>query len=355
MKVINRIYIYDNRVKNITSFTLQLAHFRNMLIILLHKLKNTMGYYPTSEGLLYSLLVDKLNLKRTKDENKIEKLNKLLEFINSDNSLSELLNSLKKLKRELSNNYAIQSVIRHVCKNFKSYRKAYEEYLKNPNKFNGTPKPPKLRKLKNIDKFTVELNKYSFKAINGILQIKLHKNKKIKLKLPKLIKEPSSIRITHYLGFAYIDIVYDKHIEELKPLSNYKSGIDLGVENLATIVSTNDNVHSMVIKSSHLKAFNQWYNKLLAKLKSHIDNIKNLLKETPKDKNLLLELEALTVRIRKLNLHRKKWMENIAHQVSKAVALFIHQTGHDKVFIGKNILDAKNGSEMSKKVNQNFI
>jgi len=135
MKVINRIYIYDNRVKNITSFTLQLAHFRNMLIILLHKLKNTMGYYPTSEGLLYSLLVDKLNLKRTKDENKIEKLNKLLEFINSDNSLSELLNSLKKLKRELSNNYAIQSVIRHVCKNFKSYRKAYEEYLKNPNKF----------------------------------------------------------------------------------------------------------------------------------------------------------------------------------------------------------------------------
>ena len=61
------------------------------------------------------------------------------------------------------------------------------------------------------------------------------------------------------------------------------------------------------------------------------------------------------MRIRKLNLHRKKWMENIAHQVSKAVALFIHQTGHDKVFIGKNILDAKNGSEMSKRINQNFI
>jgi hypothetical protein len=159
-----------------------------MLIILIHKLKEHLNYHPINEGLLYSLLIDKLNLKRTKDKSKIEKLNKLLEVINSNNSLFELLNSLKKLKRELSNNYAIQSVIRQVCKNFKSYRNAYNEYLKNPNKFNGTPKPPKLRKLKNIGKFTVELNKLSFKVIDGILQIKLHKNKKIKLKLPKLRK-----------------------------------------------------------------------------------------------------------------------------------------------------------------------
>ena len=130
MKVISRIYIYDNRLNNITPFTMQLAHFRNMLIILIHKLKEHLNYYPINEGLLYSLLVDKLNLKRTKDKSKIEKLNKLLEVINSNNSLSELLNSLKKLKRELSNNYAIQSIIRQVCKSFKSYRKAYEEYSK---------------------------------------------------------------------------------------------------------------------------------------------------------------------------------------------------------------------------------
>ena len=155
MKVINRIYIHDDRLKNITSFTKQLTHFRNMLLILIHRLKDTLGYYPTSEGLLYSLLANKLNLKRTKDKSKIEKLNNLLNIIKSDNFLSELLNNMKKLKKELSNNYAIQSIIRQVCKSFKSYRKAYEEYLKNPNKFNGTPKPPKLRKLKNIDKFTV--------------------------------------------------------------------------------------------------------------------------------------------------------------------------------------------------------
>jgi hypothetical protein len=42
MKVINRSYIHDDRLKNITSFTKQLAHFRNMLLILIHRLNDTL-------------------------------------------------------------------------------------------------------------------------------------------------------------------------------------------------------------------------------------------------------------------------------------------------------------------------
>jgi transposase len=124
--------------------------------------------------------------------------------------------------------------------------------------------PPKPKKLKNIDKFTVELNKLSFKVISNILHIKLYQNKRVKVKLPTYIKEPSSAKITYYLGFACIDIVYNKHIEELKPLSNNKAGIDLGVENFATIVSNGESIPSLVIKSAHLKSFNQWYNRLLS-------------------------------------------------------------------------------------------
>ena len=70
-----------------------------MLLILIHRLKDTLGYYLTSEALLYSLLANKLNLKRTKDKSKIEKLNNLLSIINSDNFLSELLNNTKKTKK----------------------------------------------------------------------------------------------------------------------------------------------------------------------------------------------------------------------------------------------------------------
>jgi IS605 OrfB family transposase len=326
-----------------------------MLTIIIHKLKEQLGYYPTNESILYSLLADRLNKRTLNNQEKLQKLNEISNIIKSDNFLSELLNNMKKLKNELNNNYAIQSIIRQVCKDFKSYRKAFEEYLSNPNKFTGKPKPPKAKKLKNIDKLTIELNKMSFKINNKTLHVKLHKNKQVRIKLPEFIKEITSVRITYYLGFAYVDVVYDKHIEELKPLGNYKSGIDLGVENFATIVSTNDNVPSIVIKSSHLKAFNQWYNKLLAKLRSQIDNVKNLLKESLNDKNLLSEFGILVRRVKKLHLHRKKWMENVAHQISKSIALYLHKTGHDKAFVGSNILEAKNGSNLSKRVNQNFI
>jgi hypothetical protein len=55
-----------------------------MLLILIHRLKDTPGYYPTSESLLYSLLANKLNLAKTKNKSKVEKLNYLLNIINSD-------------------------------------------------------------------------------------------------------------------------------------------------------------------------------------------------------------------------------------------------------------------------------
>ncbi|MDK2790154.1 MAG: putative transposase [Methanothermococcus sp.] len=343
MKVITRIYVYDDRLKNITPFSMKLAHFRNILIIFIHKLKAYLNYYLTNESLLYSLLADKLNLSNTKDENKIEKLNELLSIIKSDNFLSELLKSMKKVKGEIKNSYAIQSVIRQVCRDFKSYRKSYKEYEKNPNKFNGTPKSPKPKKLKNIDKFTIDLNRNSFKIKNKVLYLKLHNDNKIKVKLPEFALDLSSVRITYYLGFAYVDIVYDKHIKELKPSGEHKAGIDLGVENLATIVSTN-NIPSIVIKPSYLKAFNQWYNKSLAILKSEYDTTTDI-----KVKNNLKR------KIMKLHLHRKKWMENMAHQVSKTISIFLHKTGHDTLYIGNNILEAKNGSNLSKKVNQNFV
>ena len=363
MKVISRIYLYDDRLKNIIPFALQLAHFRNMLILLIHKLKDYLNYHLTNESLLYSLLADKLNLAKTKDKSKVEKLNNLLNIINSNEFLAKLLKDLKEFKKSFKNNYAIQSTIRQTCKNFKSYRKAYEKYLKEPSKFNGIPKPPKPKKLKNIDKFTVDLNKLSFKVIGNVLHITLHKTKKVKVKLPKFIQKPSSVRVTYYLNFAYIDlvydkiinVVYDKIINVLKPVGCNKAGIDLGVENFATIVSNSESNTSLVIKSSQLKSFNQWYNKLLAGLKSELDLIKNQLKEDSGNKELKNKMFELVRRIRILHLHRKKWMSNVAHQISKSIAVYLHATGHDTVFVGYNILDAKNGSKMSKKVNQSFI
>jgi IS605 OrfB family transposase len=48
-------------------------------------------------------------------------------------------------------------------------------------------------------------------------------------------------------------------------------------------------------------------------------------------------------------------LENLAHQISKAIAVYLHKTGHNKVFVGNNLLKAKNGANLGNKNNQNFI
>ena len=127
------------------------------------------------------------------------------------------------------------------------------------------------------------------------------------------------------------------------------------MENFATIASNSESIPSLVIKSAHLKSFNQWYNKLLANLKSELYLTKNELKKKSNNTELKTKLNTLTKRLGKLHLDRKRWMENLAHQISKAIAVYLHKTGHDKVFIGNNLLEAKNGANLGNKNNQNFI
>ncbi|AIJ04956.1 Transposase, IS605 OrfB [Methanocaldococcus bathoardescens] len=228
------------------------------------------------------------------------------------------------------------------------------------------PKPPKVKKLKNIDKFTFELNKKSFEVNNNYLILKLRYNsktkkwKKIKIKLPPYVKNITSVRITYYLGLFYVDIVNEVYIEELKPIGNYKAGIDLNVNNFVVLTSTNPLLKSLIISGGELKAFNQWWNKLKSKIqskidltKNHIEKLKSERKEVPK--KLYLKLKSLIRRFRLLCIHRKQWFDNHLHRFTKYLALFLFITGHDKVFVSNNILRAKNRCNLSSKANERFV
>ena len=162
------------------------------------------------------------------------------------------------------------------------------------------------------------------------------------------------------MGLFYIDIVSEVHIEELKPIGNHKAGIDLNVDNLVVLTSTNPLLKSIIISGGELKAFNQWWNKLKAKIQSEIDLVKNEIKKLKLEsgkvpKESYLKLKNLTERFKSLYIHRKQWFDNHLHRFTKYLALFLFITGHSKVYIGNNILDAKNGSNLSKKVNQYFV
>lgn len=98
-------------------------------------------------------------------------------------------------------------------------------------------------------------------------------------------KQVKEIRILPKYGARFFDVAYVyEQEEEQKQVGNEVIGIDLGVGNLATCVTTTGK--SFVIDGKSLKAQNQWYNKRNSRLQSTKD-IQGIEKLTSQQANLL--------------------------------------------------------------------
>ena len=354
MKLIERIWIDNNKIiKKCRNLALDLAHFINLMLILIHKYKEKYGRWIISEGVWYSLIAN--NARKDFNNVKAEVLNNIL----NDKELKEILEQVKQQKERIQNISVIKACLRQIRKDFTSYFNALKEYNNNPSKFTGEPKPPKPKKLKNITKFEVEFTQNSFEYPNDTstigLKLRIYdkKNKEvIYLKLPFHRRNVTSVRMILYHGSIYFDVVYEEELNPLKPLGNYEAAIDLGVENFVTLVSNNPKVESIIISGGVLKNFNYWFNQKLSLYQSNFDKIRNIVENNDNvDYKLVNQYYLWKRMIDKLCIHRKKWIDNYLHQVSQALARFLYFTGHSKVYIGKNILEAKQGSELNSKAN----
>ena len=325
VKLVERIWIRKNkRVKHLTKLVYDLAHFRNLTLIFIHKYHEKTGKLITSSSILYSLLAN-ANIKSKDNKKKMEKLKEIESNLNEE--LKEWLVKIKEQKDKVDNNYLIQQVLRQIEKDFKSYFNSIKEYYKNPNKFTGKPNPPKPKKLKNLHSFTVEFNanvlKREGKRIK--LRIKVKLSKWITVKLSHEYKV-SSARLCYFLGGFYVDVVREVEIPEVKPLGNYKAGIDINLDNMLVLTSTNPELSSIIISGKEIKAFNQWFNKLKSKYQSEHDKIANKLECDQKVPKLIEKEKELRLKIRQLCIHRKKWFDNHFHRLSKYLALFLYYT-----------------------------
>ncbi len=159
-----------------------------------------------------------------------------------------------------------QHVLKQVEKDFKSFFEASEGYRKTPEKFLGKPKIPKYKdKLKGRN-----LLIYTKQAVS---QPKLAEGK---IKLSQTAIEFSTsvkaeqfqqVRIIPRNAYYIIEVVYLRVAKEQKADNQRYAGIDIGVNNLATIV-TNDGDKPMIINGKPLKSMNQYYNRKKAKLQS---------------------------------------------------------------------------------------
>lgn len=158
--------------------------------------------------------------------------------------------------------------------------------------------------------------------------------KGINLPIPTKVADPKQVRIVPSRNNFIIEVIYN--VEESVPKSTSKyAGIDLGVDNFATVTFSTHN-NPLIIKGLELKSINQGYNRLIAKAQS-------LLPETCKTSKSIHRLWS-----------RRSWiLRTKIHQMTAFLATLFDEMQIEKVFIGKNI-NWKQNLPFGKKVKQRF-
>jgi putative transposase len=226
-----------------------------------------------------------------------------------------------------------QQILDLVMKNWKSYWSALKEYKINPSKFLGCPRPPKYKE-KNGESICIFTNQ----------------NTRIKdgyIHFPKSCHlEPIKTRLLNYQqiriipqGSSYIcEIVYNYEEIDLHLNQNHCIGIDLGLNNLTTIVN-NIGLKPIVIKGGTVKSDNQFYNKINSFLQSNKDKQKYEF-QTKKQQRILKK--------------RNNKIRDTFHQASRWIVNYCIQNDIGTIVIGYNP-EWKQEIELGKRNNQSFV
>jgi putative transposase len=131
--------------------------------------------------------------------------------------------------------------------------------------------------------------------------------------------------------------VYESPEKEINVESNNAISIDLGLNNLATVVSSTN--ESFIIDGRWLKSKNQWFNKRRAKLVQHKDKqgLKHLTRQ-----------EAL------LSYRRKNQVNDYLNKAARYIINFTLSRKIGTIIVGYNPT-LKQNSNMGKRNNQNFV
>ena len=201
-------------------------------------------------------------------------------------------------------------------------------------KIDKSARPPKFKDSK-TGRFIAEYEAgaISIKSLkDGILKLS-----KTSIEIPIQTKSKIKlVRVVPLLNGFNIEIVYEK--ECLPSIENNRlMGIDLGLNNLATICSNVKSVTPVILNGKDLKSINHYYNKKKAKLQSKLKGGRKTSKA-----------------ISRLTLKRNNKINDKLHKKSKAIVGFLVSNQVSKVVIGYN-KEWKQEINIGKRNNQNFV
>ena len=226
-----------------------------------------------------------------------------------------------------------QKVLDQLDQAWRSFFKARAAYWQDPSRFLGCPKLPKYKHKtegRNLLVYTDQaVGKKALKR--GLIQPSM---------LPITIKTKQraidQVRIVPKKGYYVIEVVYERKVRQADVDPTLYAGIDLGVTNLAVLVSTKPGFVPCLIDGRPAKTWNQWYNKRKAQLQHKLGTT-----------GTTRQMERITNR-------RNRRVYHYLHTASKRIIDLLVHEGIGTLIVGKN--DGwKQSVNQGKQNNQNFV
>lgn len=229
-----------------------------------------------------------------------------------------------------------QQVLMRLDNNLKSYFSSIKAWKRDNKKFTGCPKFPKYKdKVKGRNVFT-----YSYAQIRHKGEYIYFPKKEGLSPLKTRCKEGSvkQVRIIPGQGCYVIELIYESSCKEQKVDNNRVMSIDLGINNLASIV-TNISNKAVLIDGKRLKSINQYYNKKRSCLQSKLEKVNG-------KKN--------SRRLMSLTRKRNNKVKDYLHKASKEIIDICIEDNITTLIVGHN--DGwKQEVNIGKRNNQNFV
>ncbi len=221
-----------------------------------------------------------------------------------------------------------QEILKNLFKDIKNWQKSRKEYAKNPSKFFGRPKLPKYKKELSVLSF----NNCQVKLKDGFI----HFPKMIGIAPIKTsITNINCCRVIPKSNHFVVEFVYTIPDVIQKEYNGKALGVDLGLNNLATCVSTTG--ISFIVNGNPVKSMNAFYNKRRSFLQSHLK--KGFFNSK---------------RIERLTFRRNTKIKDYVHKSSRYIVDAAKEMGITKIVIGNNI-KWKQRINLGNKSNQNFV
>lgn len=229
-----------------------------------------------------------------------------------------------------------QQILKVFDKNMKAYCKSVKDWKKHPEKYKGMPQMPHYRKRGGM--FNLYYTNQSCSIKDG--RIRLSKDLFVHIpqweKYGECIQSFCQVRMLPNNRNVKVEIIYDKEIKQADVDKSKYAAIDLGLDNLATMVTAEG---CTIYSGKYLKSYNNHFNKTL----SHLQSVKDMQ-----------GMKRTTRRINRMYDKRDRYMEDAFHKVSRQIVDTLVQQKIGTLVVGYNA-GWKQNADMGKKNNQKFV